>query len=99
MSYRILNGISFNRWRPAILAVSLLFVPLTGWSEKSPSQSFSLKVVGGLAGVTQFTRFEKPFWQNDVPRLTDGRVTAEIHAFDQSGFAGQEMLELIASAS
>ncbi len=95
MSYRILNGTSFNRWRPAILAVSLLFVPLPGWSEESPSQSFSLKVVGGLAGVTQFTRFEKPFWQNDVPRLTGGRVTAEIHAFDQSGFAGQEMLQLM----
>ncbi|MBS0643970.1 MAG: TRAP transporter substrate-binding protein [Acetobacteraceae bacterium] len=55
----------------------------------------SLKVVGGLAGVTQFTKFEKPFWQDEVPRLTNGRVVAEIHPFDQSGFNGQEMLQLM----
>ena len=95
MSNRVPNGMSFTYWRSVILAAGLLLVPLTGWSEESPSQAFSLKVVGGLAGVTQFTRFEKPFWQDDVPHLTGGRVTAEIHAFDQSGFAGQEMLQLM----
>jgi TRAP-type C4-dicarboxylate transport system substrate-binding protein len=54
-----------------------------------------LKVVGGLAGVSQYRSFEEPFWLQEVPRLTGGRVQAEIHPFDQSGLPGQEMLQLM----
>jgi len=51
-------------------------------------------VVGGLAGVNQFTRHEQPFWTRRVPERTGGRITAEISPFDQSGMRGQEMLRL-----
>jgi TRAP-type C4-dicarboxylate transport system substrate-binding protein len=54
-----------------------------------------LKVVGGLAGVSQYTKLEEPFWTHEVPELTDGRVQAEIHPFDRSGLPGQEMLQLM----
>ncbi|MCU0937920.1 MAG: TRAP transporter substrate-binding protein [Burkholderiaceae bacterium] len=54
-----------------------------------------LRIVGGLAGVAQFDKFEKPFWTQDLPRLTGGRVTAEIAPFDQAGIRGQEMLRLM----
>ena len=54
-----------------------------------------LKVVGGLAGVSQYKKFEEPFWTHEVTRLTGGRVQAEIHPFDRSGLPGQEMLQLM----
>jgi len=54
-----------------------------------------LKVVGGLAGVGQYTKLEEPFWTHEVPLLTKGRVQADIHPFDQSGLPGQEMLQLM----
>jgi TRAP-type C4-dicarboxylate transport system substrate-binding protein len=54
-----------------------------------------LKVVGGLAGVSQYTKFEEPFWTQEVPRLTNNHVQAEIHPFDRSGLPGQEMLQLM----
>jgi TRAP-type C4-dicarboxylate transport system substrate-binding protein len=54
-----------------------------------------LRVVGGLAGVTQFTRHEQPFWTRRLPERTGGRITAEISPFDQSGMRGQEMLRLL----
>ncbi len=54
-----------------------------------------LRIVGGLAGVAQFDKFEKPFWTQELPRLTGGRVTAEIAPFDQAGIRGQEMLRLM----
>lgn len=54
-----------------------------------------LRVVGGLAALSQFTRHEQPFWTERLPRLTGGRVTAEIAAFDRSGIRGQEMLRLV----
>jgi TRAP-type C4-dicarboxylate transport system substrate-binding protein len=58
-------------------------------------EPIQLKIVGGLAGVSQYTKFEAPFWTQDVPHLTQGRVQAEIHPFDRSGLAGQDMLQLM----
>ena len=54
-----------------------------------------LRIVGGLAGVNQFTRHEEPFWTSQLARLTGGRVTAEIVPFDRAGIRGQEMLRLV----
>ena len=54
-----------------------------------------LRIVGGLAGVNQFTRYEEPFWSRDLARLSNGRATAEIVSFDRAGIRGQEMLRLV----
>lgn len=65
---------------------------MPGRADEDPIQ---LKVVGGLAGVSQYTRFEAPFWTHDVLQLTQGRVQVDIHPFDRSGLPGQEMLKLM----
>lgn len=62
---------------------------------QAPAAPLHLRIVGGLAGVNQFTRHEEPFWTREVPRLTSGRVTAEIVPYDRAGIRGQEMLRLI----
>ncbi|MBP0492634.1 TRAP transporter substrate-binding protein [Roseomonas indoligenes] len=54
-----------------------------------------LQVVGGLAGVSQYTRFEEPFWTKRLPEITGGRVTADVAPFDRSGIRGQEALRLL----
>ena len=54
-----------------------------------------LRIVGGLAGVNQYTRHEEPFWTRDLARLSNGRATAEIVPFDRAGIRGQEMLRLV----
>jgi TRAP-type C4-dicarboxylate transport system substrate-binding protein len=54
-----------------------------------------LKIVGGLAGVAQYTQIEEPFWREAIGPLSGGRVSATIHPFDQSGLRAQEMLQLI----
>jgi TRAP-type C4-dicarboxylate transport system substrate-binding protein len=54
-----------------------------------------LRVVGGLAGVNQYTRYEEPFWTRELARLSSGRATAEIVPFDRAGIRGQEMLRLV----
>ncbi|MBS7789454.1 TRAP transporter substrate-binding protein [Roseococcus sp. SDR] len=66
------------------------FVPAQ--AQPAPIQ---LKIVGGLAGVAQFDRYEVPFWLERVPRLTGGRVQAEIAAFDRSGIRGNEFIHLM----
>jgi len=54
-----------------------------------------LRIVGGLAGVNQFTRYEEPFWSRELARVSNGRATAEIVSFDRAGIRGQEMLRLV----
>ncbi|WP_458097218.1 TRAP transporter substrate-binding protein [Roseomonas sp. WA12] len=59
------------------------------------SEPLRLQVVGGLAGVSQYTRLEEPFWRQRLPEVTGGRVTADISPFDRSGIRGQEALRLL----
>jgi len=54
-----------------------------------------IKVIGGLGQVSQFERYEAPFWTQAVPGLTGGRIVAEIAPSDRSGLRGQDMLRLI----
>ena len=54
-----------------------------------------LRIVGGLAGLNQYTRHEEPFWTRDLARLSGGHLTAEIVPFDRAGIRGQEMLRLM----
>ena len=54
-----------------------------------------LRIVGGLAGLNQYTRQEEPFWLRELPRLTAGRAVAEIVPFDRAGLGGEEMLRMV----
>ena len=55
----------------------------------------ALRVVGGLAGVNQYLRHEEPFWTQDLPRLSGGRLRADIVPFDRAGIRGPDMLRLM----
>ena len=54
-----------------------------------------MRIVGGLADVSQYLRYEEPFWRERISQATNGRIIAEIAPFDRSGIRGQEMLSLI----
>lgn len=64
------------------------------WAQARPDV-IRLKIIGGLAGVSQYTRHEAPFWLERIPQLTQGRVQAEIAPFDRSGIRGGDMLHLM----
>ncbi|RYJ03272.1 MAG: ABC transporter substrate-binding protein [Acetobacteraceae bacterium] len=83
------------KYRLAALAAALLL--LAGWLPAMAQEAapILLKVAGGLAGLVQYDRYEAPFWTTQVPRLTQGRVQAEIAPFDRSGIRSQDMPALI----
>ncbi len=58
-------------------------------------EPLKLRVVGGLAGLNQFTRNEAPFWTTQLKQLSAGRYTAEIVPFDRAGIRGQELLSMV----
>ena len=79
----------------AVVAAALLLHAAPAKSQPAPGQTQHLRVVGGLAGVNQYTRHEEPFWTHELARLSGGRASAEIVPFDRAGIRGQEMLRLV----
>lgn len=61
----------------------------------APAAAQKLRVVGGLAGLNQYSRNEEPFWTKELPRLSAGKYGADIVPFDRAGVPGPEMLRLI----
>lgn len=83
--------------RPAnvlILAV-LVLTALCAGSTRGEEGKVQLQVIGGLAGVTQYTGLELPFWQSEIGARSGGRITATIRPLDAGGFRSQEMLQLM----
>jgi TRAP-type C4-dicarboxylate transport system substrate-binding protein len=88
-----------NAVRRAFLIAALLgllaALPVAGRSASAAEQPVRLKIIGGLADVSQYVRFEEPFWRQRITELTQGRVQAEIAPFDRSGIRAGEMLRLL----
>lgn len=61
----------------------------------SPPAALHLRIVGGLAGLNQYTRNEEPFWSRELARLSGGKYSAEIVPFDRAGVPGGDMLRLL----
>ncbi|WP_149541158.1 TRAP transporter substrate-binding protein [Siccirubricoccus phaeus] len=81
-------------WRPLLLLLACLFgTPAAG--AEGEAEPITVKVLGGLAGVSQYVSFEAPFWTSKVPEITGGRIRGEIAPFDRSGVRGQETLQLL----
>ena len=84
---------SRHRWlKPLLVSLALA---TAGPSGAQPQEQVKLRVVGGLAGVNQYTRHEAPFWTTQLQQLSGGKYTAEIVPFDRAGIRGQEVLSLV----
>lgn len=80
----------------ALLGGSVLAqTPPEAASTAAPVPQLTLRIVGGLAGLHQYTRNEEPFWSKSLARLSAGKYAAEIVPFDRAGVPGSEMLRLL----
>ena len=77
-------------WAALALAWGLQSV---GLAAEPPQYQF--RVVGGLAGVSQYTQLEEPFWSRELPRMSGGRFKADIVPFDRAGVPRDDMLRLL----
>jgi TRAP-type C4-dicarboxylate transport system substrate-binding protein len=75
--------------------VRALFAALLLLAGPALADPIRIKVVGGLAEVSQFVRYEEPFWRQRIGEITGGRLQAEIVASDRAGFRSAEMLQLM----
>jgi TRAP-type C4-dicarboxylate transport system substrate-binding protein len=79
----------------AAMALALLPAAIRAQPATPAEAPIRLKVVGGLADVSQFLRYEEPFWRRRLAEASGGRIQAEIAPFDRSGIRAQEMLALM----
>lgn len=85
-------GVCRRRFLPALLGL----LTWAGAQSATPAQAPQrLRVVGSLASISQYTRHEEPFWSRELPRLSGGRLAADIVPFDRAGLRAQEMLRLV----
>ena len=88
-----------RRWRMRSMLLGIVAAGLlhgaAGFA-KGPAQAIvRLRIVGGLAGVNQYTRHEQPFWLRELPRLSGGRASADIVPFDRAGIRFGRLLDEI----
>ncbi|SDE46399.1 TRAP transporter substrate-binding protein [Belnapia rosea] len=86
--------LSFWSWGLRAACLGLLLTA-AGPSAAEDNPPIHIKIAGGLGGVAQYSRHEAPFWTEQVPRLTRGRVRAEITPHNSTGIRGTEMLPLM----
>lgn len=79
----------------SLLRFALLCAGLSGTVQAQSVPELRLRIVGGLAGVSQFKLHEERFWSHDLAALSGGRYSASIVPFDRAGVPGSEMLNLI----
>ena len=80
--------LSVGRRRSARWLV-LVAVAASMSARAQPQMPLELRVVGGLAGVNQYTRYEAPFWTRQLEQLSGGKYGAQIVPFDRAGIRGQ----------
>lgn len=83
--------------QPVIATVVAMLVPAgcCALAQARAEEPVKLQIIGGLAGVTQYTQIEQPFWQSEIQALSGGRVTATIRPLDAGGLRNQEILQLM----
>jgi len=81
----------------ALAAAASLLVPGIPLAQGSApvEPEIRLKIVGGLAEVSQYVRYEEPFWRQQLTEASGGRIRADIAPFDRSGIRAQEILALM----
>lgn len=79
-----------SRLGGAVLAACALCLPAAG-----DAATVRLSIVGGLAGVSQYTKLEQPFWESEIGQRSGGRIKATIRPLDAGALRGQEMLQLM----
>lgn len=77
----------------AIIAAYAVCMGMIATAQELPKQSF--KVLGGFSNLNFSRTVEKPFWVDQIPKRSNGRISAEFTTLDQMGLQGTETLRLI----
>lgn len=66
-------------------------------AQDMPATEFN--VVGSIGGLSMYTDKELPFWSEQVPAETGGKITANVKPFTELGFKGGEIFRLVSNGT
>ncbi|MGO4840631.1 transporter, partial [Rhizobiaceae sp. 2RAB30] len=72
--------------RNTICAAALFSSPALAQSE--------LNVVAPWSNLHAYEAVERPFWSDELPKLTEGALTARVSNYSELGLSGAELLRL-----
>ncbi|MDX6751018.1 TRAP transporter substrate-binding protein [Geminicoccaceae bacterium 1502E] len=84
--------------KPSRLAATLSGVAAMAMAAPLAAQEImerELNVVGTWSSSSLYPDHEKPFWTEVLPEAADGRITANVQAFDQVGLPGGAVYEMV----
>jgi TRAP-type C4-dicarboxylate transport system substrate-binding protein len=85
----------WNKHARLLITTVLTLHAAQPWAQASGTAVQTLRVVGGLSGLNQYTHNEERFWSQELARLSGGKYAAEIVPFDRAGVPGPDMLRLL----
>jgi len=59
--------------------------------------TIELKVVGNIGITTQSKQIERPFWEEEITEVSDGRIQAEFAPWNEMGLKGPEVFRLLSN--
>ncbi|HWV83244.1 MAG TPA: TRAP transporter substrate-binding protein [Hyphomicrobiaceae bacterium] len=58
-----------------------------------PKREF--KVLGTWSNLSTFQKIEQPFWTEDLPKASNGRISGQIKSQSELGLKGQELMRML----
>jgi len=72
-------------------------IALPAIAQDMPATEFN--VVGSIGTLSMYTDRELPFWTEQVPTETGGKITANVKPFTELGFKGGEIFRLVSDGT
>jgi len=72
-------------------------IALPAMAQDMPATQFN--VVGSIGTLSMYTDRELPFWTEQVPTETGGKITANVKPFTELGFKGGEIFRLVSDGT
>lgn len=79
--------------RAAVVGAVLgAFGAASAFAQDLPEQQF--KVLGTWSNLSNFQHVEKPFWEDVIPKASNGAITADLKSQTELGLKGQELMKM-----
>ncbi len=74
------------------VAAAMAFAATSAAAQDLPKQQF--KVLGTWSNLTNYQKVEKPFWEEVIPKASNGAITADLKSQTELGLKGQELMKM-----
>ncbi|MEJ8475705.1 TRAP transporter substrate-binding protein [Roseibium algae] len=75
--------------------IALTTLSLAAFAAASSAQAVELSVVGSWSGLPLHKQYEAPFWNETLPEISGGDMTATLTTHDQMGIGGGDVFRML----